>query len=54
MYLKMFLGMGFVWIMEIISGALGSSVHEAWWYENNYYTVICLVFVIKKVPVPNL
>ena len=32
MYLKMFLGMGFVWIVEIIGGSMHpDSVHESVW-----------------------
>ena len=32
MYLKMFLGMGFVWIVEIIGGLMHpNSVHESVW-----------------------
>ena len=31
MYLKMFLGMGFVWTLEIISHMAGDTVHEGAW-----------------------
>ena len=31
MYVKMFLGMGFIWTFEIISHVDGNSVHEGAW-----------------------
>jgi hypothetical protein len=31
MYLKLFLGMGFIWCFEIIAGLAGDDIHESSW-----------------------
>ena len=31
MYLKVFLGMGFLWTMEIVAGLVGDEIHESFW-----------------------
>ena len=31
MYLKVFLGMGFLWTMEIVAGLASDEIHESFW-----------------------
>ena len=52
-YLKLFIGMGFIWIFEIISGLAKDQVHESSWYFTDIlnmfqglYVFVC--FVCKR------
>ena len=52
-YLKLFFGMGFIWIFEIISGLVPDQVHESSWYftdilnlSQGLYVFVC--FVCKR------
>ena len=51
LYLKLFLGMGFVWTFEIVAGFL--DVHEAFWYAPDVFNMgqgfyVFFIFVCKR------
>ena len=52
-YVKLFLGMGFIWIFEIISGFANDGVHESAWYLTDLLNMlqgvyVFLIFVCKR------
>ena len=52
-YLKLFLGMGFMWSFEIISGLAGDSFHESVWYLTDIINMcqgfyVFVIFVFRR------
>ena len=52
-YLRLFLGMGFIWIFEIIAGLFDEHVHESAWYFTDILNMlqgfyVFLIFVCKR------
>ena len=41
MFVKLFMGMGFIWTFEIVAGLIGDSVsEEVWWVQKTPWTIL--------------